>query len=153
MVDQVIRTRRLRWQDLYKVLAVHSRRGRNGCGYLRALLEDRFGEGPVPLSKWSRMVADLLVAHGLPEPRLEYRIVDRNGVLIAQVDLCYPAHRIVIELDSVRYHHSMAGFERDRAPYRRLAAAGWIVLPLTWKQFTEDAETFIREVRAVLNRS
>ena len=152
VVDQVIRARRLRWYDLYRVLAIHSQRGRNGCGPPRELLAYRFGE-TVPLSAWSRMVADLLVAHGLPEPLLEHRICDESGALIAQVDLAYPAHRVVIELASVAYHHSLDGFERDRARYRGLAAIGWVVLPLTWKQFTEDASTFVAEVRTVLGRS
>ena len=73
-IDSVLRDGRLRLPDLYRVLVSHARRGRNGCGAFRASLEERDGD-PVPLSAWSRMVADLLVEsrtrptrHGVSRP-------------------------------------------------------------------------------------
>ena len=99
-IDAVLRDRRLRPADLFGVLVSHSRQGRNGCAALRSALDRRFGDDPVPLSEWSRMVEDLLVASGLDRPRLEYRICGTDGTLIAQVDLAYPDCRLAIELDS-----------------------------------------------------
>ena len=54
-VDAVIRDRLLEWPELYAVIVRHSRRGRDGCGRLRSLLDVRYGEERVPLSDWSRM--------------------------------------------------------------------------------------------------
>ncbi len=153
VVDETVRRRLLDWDDLYGVLASHSRKGRNGCGPLRAVLDERCGEERVPLSSWSRKVANLLVAHGLPEPRLEYRVLDDAGNLLAQVDLAYPAHHLAIELDSVRWHHNRASFEGDRSRVRRLATAGWQVLPLTWQQYLEEADVFVGQVRHLLSPS
>lgn len=135
VIDAVLRDGLLRPSDLYGVLATHARSGRQGCAALRAVLDDRLGDDPVPLSEWSRMVEDLLVAAGLAAPRLEYRICDSAGVLLAQVDLAYPAHRVAIELDSVRYHLNRESFVSDPRRRNRLTIAGWKVLSFTWDDY------------------
>lgn len=134
-IDAVLRDRQLRPSDLYGVLASHARRGRAGCGALRASLEARRGDDPVPLSEWGRMVQDLLVEAGLGPPRLEYRICRADGSLIAQVDLAYPRHRLAIELDSVRYHLNRESFVSDPRRRNRLMVAGWNVLTFTWDDY------------------
>lgn len=136
VIDAVLRNGFLRPSDLYAVHAAHARRGRQGCAALRAVLDDRLGDDPVPLSEWSRMVEDLLVGSGLSRPRLEYRICDDAGALLAQVDLAYPAHRVAIELDSVRYHLNRESFISDPRRRNRLTVAGWKVLSFTWDDYT-----------------
>ena len=135
VIDAVLRDGLLRPSDLYAVHAAHARRGRQGCAALRAVLDDRLGDDPVPLSEWSRMVEDLLVGSGLSRPRLEYRICDDAGALLAQVDLAYPAHRVAIELDSVRYHLNRESFISDPRRRNRLTVAGWKVLSFTWDDY------------------
>ena len=134
-IDAVLRDGLLRPSDLYRVLALHARRGRNGCQSFRAALEERLGNDPVPLSEWSRMVEDLLVDSGLARPRLEFRVCDSDGELLAQVDLAYPGRRVAIELDSVRYHLNRESFVADPRRRNRLALAGWTVLSFTWDDY------------------
>ena len=134
-IDAVLRDGQLRRSDLYGVLMSHARRGRDGCRALRASLDARFGDDPVPLSEWSRMVEGLLVDFGLDRPRLEYRICRADGSLIAQVDLAYPGRRLAIELDSVRYHLNRESFVNDRRRGNRLMVAGWNVLTFTWDDY------------------
>ena len=136
-IDAVLRDRRLRPADLFGVLVSHSRQGRNGCAALRSALDGRFGHDPVPLSEWSRMVEDLLVASGLDRPRLEYRICSANGTLIAQVDLAFPDCRLAIELDSRRWHHNYESFVEDRRRRNRTTLAGWTVLNFTWEDYVD----------------
>jgi len=134
-IDAVLRDRQLRPSDLHGVLALHLCRGRNGCAALRDVLADRLGDDPVPLSEWSRMVEELLIDAGLARPRLEYRITGADGTLLAQVDLAYPAHRVAIELDSVRYHLNRESFVADPRRRNRLTLAGWTVLSFTWDDY------------------
>ena len=68
-IDAVLRDGRLRLWDLYDVLVSHARRGRNGCGALRAALDARLGGDRVSLSRWSRMVSDLLAT---PASSIQY---------------------------------------------------------------------------------
>ena len=148
VIDAVLRDGLLRPSDLYAVLAAHAQRGRQGCAALRAVLDDRLGDDPVPLSEWSRMVEDLLVASGLAPPRLEYRICDGAGALLAQVDLAYPAHRVAIELDSVRYHLNRESFVSDPRRRNRLTVAGWRVLTFTWDDYVNRPSALYDAVAA-----
>lgn len=135
VIDAVLRDGLLRPSDLYGVLAAHARKGRQGCRQLHSALDDRLGDDPIPLSEWSRMVEDLLTDCGLPRPRLEYRICGLDGALLAQVDLAYPAHRVAIELDSVRYHLNRESFVSDPRRRNGLTVAGWKVLTFTWDDY------------------
>lgn len=137
-IDAILRDGLLRPSDLYGVLARHARRGRNGCAALRAALDSRLGDDPVPLSEWSRMVEELLVDAGLARPHLEFRVCDPDGALLAQVDLAYPSHRVAIELDSVRFHLNRESFVADPRRRNRLTLAGWTVLSFTWDDYTNQ---------------
>ena len=134
-IDAVLREGKLRYQDLYRVLADHAQRGRPGIGQLRALLDARCHEDPIPLSEWSRSVSELLVGAGLARPLLEYRVEGADGRLVAQVDLAYPSSGLAIELDSIRWHHNHKSFVEDRQRRNRLQVAGWDVLNFTWEDY------------------
>ncbi len=151
-IDAVLRDGLLRLRDLWAVLALHARPGRNGTAALRTALEARAVEGGVPLSDWSRMVADLLEGYGLRRPCFEHRVEDASGALVAQVDLAYPAERLAIELDSVKWHFNLKSFMED--PRRRNATtlAGWTVLAFTWDDYAKRPDALCAAVDAALSR-
>ena len=124
-IDDALRRRLVTWPELYETLLRHAVRGRRGCRAMRRLLAERYGDDDVPLSNWSRDMARRLVDHGLPAPVLEHRIVDERGELMAQVDLAYPAQRVVIELQSKRWHLNHRNFDADPARWNRLTVLGW----------------------------
>ena len=136
-IDAVLRDGLTRASDLYAVLVSHSRQGRTGCVALREALDERCGDDPVPLSAWSRMVADLLVEEGLDRPVMEHRIYNPTGELVAQVDLAYPHHRVAIELDSKRWHLNSDSFEADPRRRNALTVIGWTVLAFTWSDYVD----------------
>ncbi|NNE72262.1 MAG: hypothetical protein HKN26_01225 [Acidimicrobiales bacterium] len=150
-IDSVLRRQLIDWPDLYNTLVRHSRQGRNGCGPLRRILEHRYGDKVIPDSRWNRMVAQLLVDAGLPEPVVEYEI-RRQGVLVARVDLAYPRHRLALELDSLRYHLNRPAFESDARRRNRLLLAGWTGLSFTWADYSEHPTDLCRTVRRTLDR-
>lgn len=150
MVDAALRSGRVRLKDLVGAYRRASRHGRNGCGPMRRLLEERIEADPVPLSAWSRDVVRLLTARGLAPPTMEYRILDESGELLAQVDLAYPASRVAIELDSVRWHLDRKAFHTDRRRDNELALHGWRVLRFTWEDFVESPDRLVATVRDVL---
>lgn len=150
VIDRALRERRLSLRDLRDVLTHHSRKGRNGCGVLRAAIDVRLGQPAIPLSDWSRDVAELLQAGGLPRPELEHRVRDQRGRFVAQVDLAYPAARVGIELDSVRWHLDRDAFERDARRRTAITLAGWRLLTLTWTMTTGSPSQTCAAVRAAL---
>jgi len=146
-VDSAIRQRLVDWPDLYLVLVMHSRRGRDGCGKLRSLLDVRYGESVIPDSAWNRNVGTLLLDAGLPEPNYEHEILGDGGQFLARVDLAYPDMLIAIELDSVRWHLNRRSFEADPRRKNKLILEGWTVLTFTWSDYVDTPESLIAAVR------
>lgn len=68
-----------------------------------------------------------------------------NGFL---VDGFWPSKRLVVELDSQRYHRSTWQFNRDLEHTLALEEAGYRVLRLTWNMLTKDS----RRTASILRR-
>lgn len=153
VIDAVIRQELCDWLDLYEVLVLHSMKGRNGCGPLRALLDVRYGDTRVPDSAFNRLVGQLLDRAGLPSANYEYEIADHRGRFIGRVDLAYPRQRLAIELDSVRWHLNRESFEKDPRRKNRLMLAGWTVLTFTWADYVDRPAELIRSVSTALRRA
>lgn len=149
-IGDVIRRELVTWQVLLQQLFLHSRRGRNGVGVLRALLTERYGE-EVGESELERAFLRELLRRGLAEPVTQHVVRDRDG-FIARVDFAYPALRIAIELDGRRFHDDTV-FEADRDKRDRLVAAGWAVHEVTWRMLFDHPEKVFRRIeRTVAER-
>jgi len=74
----------------------------------------------------------------------------QTNVLIEgiEVDAAWPHHRLIVELDGYSFHHTRAAFEADRRRDRKLAAAGWTVVRVTWRDLDEP-EQLAEELRAL----
>ena len=147
-VEDLVGRKLLDWEKALDTLVVHARRGRNGVGSLRSLLEERYG-ADIPQSALERVFVRLASARGLPQPELQYVISDADG-FVARVDAAYPEQRLAIELDSLRWHGPARVFELDHRKRARLVAAGWHVLAFTWHMMLNDPDAVVRSVRALL---
>jgi very-short-patch-repair endonuclease len=65
-----------------------------------------------------------------------------------EVDAAWPGRKIIVELDSWEYHRTRQAFEEDRRRDRRLAAAGWTVIRITWRDL-DDPDALEGELRAL----
>lgn len=70
-----------------------------------------------------------------------------------EVDFAWRSARLIVELDGFAAHGTRTAFERDRARDRRLRAAGWRVVRVTWRQLYEDPRGLARELEALLGLS
>jgi hypothetical protein len=132
-----------------RMLTQLSRRGRNGCGVFRRVLDTRAlkAASPHPGLLEPRM-ARLLV--GLPTPAYQHKVFDAAGQFVAQVDFAYPDLREAFEVDGFEAHGTPEamthGVERDH----RLRAAGWNVTHFTWHQVVRQPRHVVRTVAGVL---
>jgi hypothetical protein len=148
--DDLLVRKLVTWPSMLESLLRHARRGRSGVGKARALLELRYGDEHIPLSRWARMMQRLLVDAGLPEPIAEFRIYDGDQ-FVAQVDLAWPDRRVAIELDSKRYHLHAAAFERDPVRRAEIELLGWRVITITWRRMVEEPAAMCRQIRRFLD--
>ncbi len=65
-------------------------------------------------------------------------------------DIVFGGPRVVVELDSREFHDNDPSFDSDRARDRRLAAAGWIVIRITFRQLRGDPAAVIEDLLAIL---
>lgn len=87
-----------------------------------------------------------LVAHGLPSPVLQHDIFDGAGRFVARADAAYPDDKVAMELNGFRWHGTPRRYARDQARSRRLAALGWLVLPATPLDLTDDGGALAAQV-------
>jgi Transcriptional regulator, AbiEi antitoxin/Protein of unknown function (DUF559) len=92
-------------------------------------------------------VLSLIRAAGLPEPLTNFLLTAPDHPRL-EVDLYWPTHRLVVELDGYETHRTRRAFEADRQRDAALTTAGYRVVRFTWR--TPDA-VIRRRLQALLS--
>jgi very-short-patch-repair endonuclease len=125
-----------------QVEAVLGRRPNSpGAAKLRAVLR---GDVPVTLSRLEKRFLARLRDAGLPLPRTNRPAGSKR------VDCRWPDHKLTVELDSYRYHHSRHAWEQDRRREREARARGDEFRRYTYGDAFEQPEQMLSELRALL---
>jgi very-short-patch-repair endonuclease len=103
-----------------------------------------WGAVPVTLSKLETRFLDRIRGTGLPKPRVNRRIDGRY------IDCRWPEHRLTVELDSYRYHHTRHAWEADREREREARARGDEFRRYTWVDVDERPEPMLADLRSLL---
>jgi very-short-patch-repair endonuclease len=128
-VDEALIRRIVRLPQLRD--AVAGQQGRRGGPILTALLEHR-GNSTITRSQAEERMLELIRAAKFPEPQCNAHV---NGY---EVDFLWRHQRLIVEIDGYAYHPSRCAFERDRAKDAALAAAGYLVIRMTWLQMVHE---------------
>jgi hypothetical protein len=148
VVDDAIARRLCTQQQLENVFFALARRGRRGTAAMRQRLED-MGPGYIaPASELERVARRLFAERGIPQPRFEVHLGDDD--IIGRVDCTWAAARLVVELDSQRFHGSTVARERDRKRDNQLMALGWRVIRFTWDDLRDRPDDVVAQILAAL---
>ena len=128
--------------------AVQLRRGRKAVDRLIALTAQ--GAETAFRSWLERHTGGLFIAGGLPAAAWNVDLHDADGTMIGIGDAVWAEHRVVVEVDGLRFHATPDQRRRDNRKDRRLAANGWLVLRFTWLDLMERPKDVVAEVRAAL---
>lgn len=137
------RANRIHWPELRQV--VEEGVGRKGRGTLRRLCGQI---DPRAVDTRSNPEIDFLAfcrKANLPPPAVNVLVEGRL------VDFFWPKERLVVEIDSYRYHGDPAAFERDHKSTLALMAADYEVLRITDRMLEDDPRAFMALVRESLN--
>jgi very-short-patch-repair endonuclease len=127
------------------VEAVLARRPRaRGATKLRAILR---GDARVTLSKLEKKFLERVRGINRPLPQTNRPAGGRR------VDCRWPEHRLTVELDSYRFHHSRHAWNQDRRREREAYARGDDLRRYTWGDVFEHPRAMLRELRALLPAS
>jgi very-short-patch-repair endonuclease len=108
---------------------------------LRAILE---GHIPVTLSELEDRFLERLAQEGLPRPHTN------RPAGTKRVDCRWPDHRLTVELDSYRYHHTRHAWEQDRRREREAHARGDQHRRYTYADVFEDPREMLAELHGLL---
>jgi very-short-patch-repair endonuclease len=112
-----------------------------GIANLRAVIE---GDADIVLSKLERRFLQLLRAERLPLPKTNKRF--SRGY----VDCHWRDHRLVVELDSYRFHHSRHAWKQDHEREQEARRAGYGFRRYTWDDVFVDSSWMLEELSALL---
>jgi very-short-patch-repair endonuclease len=147
LVRAVEASERLELFDLNAIDAAIARGPtRRGVRALRKALA-AYRPPPTTRSGLERRFLKALHAHGLPEPHINTLV---NG---QDVDLHWPAARLVVELDGSPYHRSPRELRRDRLKDSILTRCGETVLRFTDDRLETDFDGAIHDVIVVYRRA
>lgn len=129
-------------------LAAH---GRNGCGVLRAALDERaLGAAPADGMLEPRL-AQLCARYRLPRPVFQYVVTDAAGRVIARVDFAYPELLVFLEVDGYEVHGRPEAMEADFDRQNRLVALGWVPIRFGWRVLVRQPRVVARQIEDVLS--
>jgi len=87
--------------DLFAVLDRYAARGRRGVTKFRAALDSLPTDGTATETNLELDMVRLLRVSGLPRPKVQYRVVDADGIR-RRLDVAYPEAMLDIETDGDR---------------------------------------------------
>jgi len=127
-------------------------RGRNGVGVLRRILDERTPGRALTESDMEFRLLQVLRAHGLPEPVVQYEIRD-HGRFIARVDAAYVEFKIAIEYDSFDWHLGASAHVRDNARRNALLSIQWKPIVVTWADLRSGGTGVCGQILDLMRKS
>lgn len=109
----------------------YGKKGRRGIGPARQLVAERLGWDQITDSVLEDAFLRLAARAGLPTPTCQRTVVMRRGGRCYRLDFDF-GRRLVVELDSEKYHLDAEAFRYDRRRQNELVGSGMVVLRFTW---------------------
>ena len=121
--------------------------GAPGCGTLREALALVRPRTDSPRETRLRL---LIRAAGLPEPVVNYPILDRFGNFLAYGDLAYPKEKVLVEYDGAHHFESPEQGLNDVDRLEPIMAEGWRIIHVTKRHVSDVRSPRIRAIREAL---
>ncbi len=148
-IEDARRAEKVDWRSLVKCLAAHARRGRPGIRTLRAVIVANLHNDDVTDTDSELLALSLIRENNLPEPVLQHRIIDVDGVLQAEMDFAWLDSLVNIEINgSVHLQPEVIVKDEDRDYY--CTKLGWTIRRIWWEIVVNEPEKFVRIVRETL---
>ncbi len=132
-------------QQLLDLRAIEDQLSRNptrrGAKPIRWILEEHYIGSTLTESEVEEAMLLFSRAVGLPEPEVQQWLDLGDGEGMIRPDFMWRAQRLIVEVDSAKYHRTRQRFESDRRRDQRALVAGWRVVRTTDRQIkTRPAE-------------
>jgi hypothetical protein len=133
-------------RSLPELVGRYSRR--RGTPLVRSLLAAARLDG-ITRSELEEWFLEFLERNGFSRPALNADLALGGGRFV-NVDCLWRERRVALELDSRTFHDRSLAFESDRARDRRLTAADWKPMRVTWLQLRDEPDEVAADLRRAL---
>jgi very-short-patch-repair endonuclease len=133
---------------LFEFVDDHGRRGRNGIGALRQVLEDWVLSERPPDSVLEITFARLVRREHLPEP--EYQLWVEEGSSRYRIDAAWPDVKLAVEVDGWETRKTSTALQRDHDRQNVIVLQGWKVLRFTWNDVVRNPGKVARQIAQAL---
>lgn len=126
-----------------QIADVLGRAGRHhGAARLAAVISEVRG---LTRAESERILRRLLRDAGLPQPECDAPLLGRY-----RADFLFRDQRLILEVDGFGTHGHRRAFEADRRRNAELAAAGFTVMQITWRQLQDEPVAVVARIAAAL---
>ena len=101
------------------------------------------------LSRPESLLRFVLVASGLPEPRINENCNDDRGLFIALADLSWPQYRVAVEYEG-DHHRGLTRFRSDIHRFEKLADHGWAAIRVSADDLFDRTDETVARVASRL---
>ncbi len=126
-----------------------ARKGRNGVGTIRPIIEARLGWAARTESALEDRFRALIASCHIPMPVAQFVLREPDGAFVCRADFAYPERRVLIELDGEAYHVDRKSFQADRLKQNRAHSLGWVVYRFTWNQVVNEPDLTIDTLASI----
>ncbi len=146
-LDAALRSGTCSREDLER--AVEQQSGRRGIVTVRELVALA---SPKPESPMESEVRLVMIDGGLPEPMLQYEVLDLQG-RVWRLDFAWPVLRVAAEYDGVDWHSGPDAFLRDRRRSSALQELGWVIVPIIAEDVRYRPRDLVRRLETHLRKA
>jgi hypothetical protein len=148
--DAVIVHQLTTYERVSGVLLQVSRPGKPGVSKMAGILGELMdGQPPVGSIAEKRFI-EALVARGLPLPDRQVPLPGR-GPIEGIVDACYQDERLIVEVDSRRWHTRIRDLKRDQDRDVQAGKAGYQTMRVGWERIVHETEDLCADLSDLLD--
>jgi hypothetical protein len=153
VVQAMRRKRLITYESTYAVFTRLARQGVPGVRAMRVALGRWNPDSRPTASEMETLLLHTLRSAGLPEPVLQYTVVDDNGLFVADVDAGLPQWRITIEYDSKQEHSDEFQIAKDARRRDEILAAGYFPLTARHGDLLRGGDELVERIARIARRT
>jgi hypothetical protein len=153
VIHALRRRRFISYESANATFVRHARRGLKGVRALRVALERWNPDNAPTESEMETLLLQTLRAHNLPEPVLQFEVLDERGMFVARTDAALPSWKITLEYQSNQEHLDEFQVAADDRRRNRIIAAGFFPLVARYDDLRSGGGELVDEIRAVMRRT
>jgi hypothetical protein len=152
LVQAARRKRLITYDTTLETLSRLRRRGARGVRVLEEVLELWRPDSRPTASEMETRLLQVLRAAGLPDPIVQFDVLDEFGNLVATADLGMPWWDLVLEYDSIQEHSDEFQIRRGENRRNEIEACGYRMLVVRWGDLQTGGKTIIDQIERIARR-